>query len=161
MTRARASPSLGKRPRSPVAHISIQGARRFPGLPAPATLRRWTSLALEGDARLTLRFVATPEGRRLNRSYRGKDYATNVLTFDYGAPEGAAVLADIVLCVPVLRREARAQRKPLRAHLAHLLIHGVLHAQGYDHDKESAARVMETREIELLARLGWPNPYAA
>ena len=111
--------------------LAIQGADAFGDLPARSTLRRWIRAALEDDAKLTLRFVKTREGRRLNRDFRGKDDATNVLTFDYARRPG--IEADIVICVPVVRREAQAQRKSLRAHLAHLVIHGTLHAQGFDH----------------------------
>jgi len=141
----------------PDLRLSIQGHTRFKGLPARATLARWIAAALERDGEITLRFVGTVEGRRLNRDYRGKDYATNVLTFDYA--HVPAVHADIVLCVPVLRREAREQHIPPRNHLAHLVVHGVLHAQGHDHDRAGSARKMETREVEILARLGLPDPY--
>lgn len=137
--------------------LSVQGADAFADLPARSTLRRWIVAALERDAQLTLRFVNTREGRRLNREFRGKDYATNVLTFDY--LRGPAIEADIVICVAVVRREARAQSKSLRAHLAHLVIHGALHAQGFEHLRAADARRMEKREIELLARLRIPNPY--
>jgi len=138
--------------------LSLQGADAFGRLPARSTLRRWIVTALERDARLTLRFVNVREGRRLNRDFRGSDCATNVLTFDYA--RRPAIEADIVICVAVARREARAQRKSLRAHLAHLVIHGTLHAQGFDHLRVADARRMEKREIELLARLRIPNPYA-
>lgn len=137
--------------------VSIQGRAGFDGLPARSTLVRWISAALEGDAELALRFVDAAEARRLNREYRGKDYATNVLTFGY--QHAPVVRADIVLCVPVVRREARAQRKDFRDHLAHLVVHGVLHAQGLDHDRAATARTMEAREIRILARLGIDDPY--
>ena len=139
--------------------LSVQGSRAFSDLPARSTLRRWVTAALERDARLTLRFVGAREGRRLNRNFRGKDYATNVLAFDYA--RRPAVEADLVICVPIVRREARAQRKTLRAHLAHLVIHGTLHAQGYDHQRTTDAKRMEQREIALLDALGIPNPYDA
>ena len=139
--------------------LSIQGQDRFDGLPARSTLRRWIGAALEGDAELTLRFVGAAEGRRLNRDFRGKDYATNVLTFDY--QHAPLVRADIVLCVPVVRREAREQRKGFREHLAHLVVHGALHAQGYDHDRAVRARTMEALEIRILAGLGIADPYRA
>jgi probable rRNA maturation factor len=137
--------------------LSVQGQSRFKGLPARATLSRWIGAALERDAEITLRFVGSAEGRRLNRDYRGRDYATNVLTFDYA--QAPAIHADIVLCVPVVRGEARAQGKTLRQHLAHLVVHGVLHAHGYDHDREDRARRMESREVAILADLGLPDPY--
>jgi probable rRNA maturation factor len=141
----------------PELRLSVQGHSRFKGLPARATLARWIATALESDGEITLRFVGAVEGRRLNRDYRGKDYATNVLTFDYA--HAPTVHADIVLCVPVLRREARAQHKPLRDHLAHLVVHGLLHAQGHDHERADRARRMEAREVAILARLGLPDPY--
>jgi probable rRNA maturation factor len=115
-------------------------------------------LALEHDALLTLRLVGAAEGRRLNRDYRGKDYATNVLTFVYD--QAPRLSGDIVLCAPVVAAEARAQRKPLAAHYAHLVVHGVLHLQGYDHERASAARLMEARETEIVTRLGYADPYA-
>ena len=131
------------------------------GLPVRSTLRRWLSRALRRDAAVTVRFVGAAEGRRLNRTFRGKDYATNVLTFAYhGAPGAAPLTGDIALCVPVLRREARAARKTLRAHCAHLVIHGILHLQGFDHGSAKDARVMEALETRLLAGLGYDDPYA-
>jgi len=120
-------------------------------------LRRWVRAALQDDAELTLRLVGRREGRALNLTWRGKDYATNVLTFAYG---GAPLQADIVLCLPVLKSEARAQRKSLRAHLAHLVMHGVLHAQGHDHETDAEARRMEALETRLLARFRIADPYA-
>jgi len=140
----------------PRLHLAIQGERAFAALPSRATLRRWTQLALERDATLVLRFAGTAEARRLNRDFRGKDHATNVLTFDYME---RPVRADIVICVPVVRSEARAQGKTLRDHLAHLVLHGVLHAQGHDHATQDQARKMEGRERRLLARLGISDPY--
>jgi probable rRNA maturation factor len=137
--------------------VSIQGQSRFDGLPARSTLVRWLQAALERDAELTLRFVGAAEARRLNRTFRGKDYATNVLTFDY--QHAPVVRADIVLCVPVVRREAREQRKGFRDHLAHLVVHGVLHAQGHEHDRAADARTMEAREVRVLAGLGIDDPY--
>jgi len=137
--------------------LSIQGQGRFDGLPVRSTLVRWIRAALESDAELTLRFVGAAEARRLNREFRGKDYATNVLTFDYR--HTPVVVADIVLCVPVVRREAREQRKGFREHLAHLVVHGVLHAQGHDHDRAHDAKRMEAREVRILAGLGIDDPY--
>ena len=138
--------------------LSIQGQGRFVGLPARSTLLRWVEAALESDAELTVRFVGAAEARRLNREFRGKDYATNVLTFDY--QHAPVVVADIVLCVPVVRREAREQRKGHREHLAHLVVHGVLHAQGHDHARARDAKRMEAREVRILAGLGIDDPYA-
>jgi probable rRNA maturation factor len=137
--------------------VSIQGQGRFDGLPARSTLLRWIKTALDRDAELTLRFVDAAESRRLNREFRGKDYATNVLTFDYR--HAPVVVADIVLCVPVVRREAREQRKGFREHLAHLVVHGVLHAQGHEHDRARDAKRMEAREVRILAGLGIDDPY--
>ena len=139
--------------------LSIQGQGGFDGLPARTTLRRWIVASLERDAELTVRFVGAAEARKLNRDYRGRDYATNVLTFDYA--HAPVVRADLVLCVPVIRREAREQRKAFRVHLAHLTVHGVLHAQGHEHDSAVDAWTMEAREVEILAGLGIDDPYRA
>jgi probable rRNA maturation factor len=128
------------------------------GLPRPATLRRWATSALERDLTVTLRFVGGREGRALNRRYRGRDHATNVLTFVYD--DGVSLTGDIVLCAPVVEREARAQHKTLVAHYAHLVIHGMLHLQGYDHARDDDAGRMEAREVALLRQLGYGNPYA-
>lgn len=120
---------------------------------------RWLRHALDTDGELTVRIVDAEEGQALNRDYRQKDYATNVLTFDYALEP--VVMADLVLCAPVVAREAAEQGKTLQAHYAHLLVHGALHAQGWDHEtSEEDAEAMEAREIEILARLGYPNPYA-
>ena len=141
--------------------LTVQYAE--PSLRAELTrplLRRWVRSALLAPAELTLRFVDPEEGRSLNREYRGKDYATNVLTFAYpGESEDEPTRADIVLCGEVLRREAAEQNKTLAAHAAHLVIHGVLHAQGYDHEDDAEATEMETLEVEFLAKLGLDNPY--
>lgn len=123
---------------------------------------RWLRHALDADvtgAEITVRVVGEAEGRQLNRDYRHKDYATNVLTFDYAA--APHVTADLVLCAPVVAREAAAQGKPLADHYAHLLVHGALHAQGWDHETSAQdAEAMEAREIAILAALGVPDPYA-
>jgi len=118
---------------------------------------RWLRAALQSDAELTVRIVDAAEGRALNRDYRHKDYATNVLTFDYA--QEPVVNADLVLCAPVVAQEAKAQHKTLEEHYAHLLIHGALHAQGWDHELDEDAQVMELRESEIMARLGFANPY--
>jgi probable rRNA maturation factor len=126
-------------------------------LPRPA-VRRWIGQALARPAEITVRIVGADEGQTLNRQYRAKDYATNVLTFDYAREP--VVLADLVLCGPVIEREAREQGKPLRQHYAHLLVHGTLHAQGWDHETgERDALEMEALEILLLGSLGFANPY--
>jgi probable rRNA maturation factor len=119
---------------------------------------RWIRAALEAPGEITVRIVGADEGRALNRDYRAKDYATNVLTFDYA--RAPVVVADLVLCAPVLQREAREMGIPLVAHYAHLLVHGTLHAQGYDHEDDADARTMEARETALLQALGLADPYA-
>ncbi len=118
---------------------------------------RWIRHALQCDAEITVRIVDAEEGQALNRDYRKKDYATNVLTFDY--TQEPVVTADLVLCAPVVAKEAKEQGKTLQEHYAHLLVHGALHAQGWDHDEEEDAQVMELRESEIMARLGFENPY--
>ena len=122
---------------------------------------KWIRHALQHDAEITVRIVDAAEAQALNRDYRQKDYATNVLTFDYARPPAAPhVQADLVLCAPVVAREAREQGKTLQAHYAHLLVHGTLHAQGWDHETSLAdARAMESLEVEILAGLGFKNPY--
>ncbi len=110
-------------------------------------------------ARVTLRYVAEAEARRLNRDFRGRDYATNVLTFVY-EERGSALAGDIVICAPVVAREARASGRDLEAHHAHLVVHGLLHLQGMDHEREADARRMQARERRILARMGFPDPYA-
>jgi probable rRNA maturation factor len=123
-------------------------------------VRRWVQAALLAPAQLTIRFVDADEARSLNRDYRAKDYATNVLTFAYTENDTSELTqADIILCTDVLQKEADEQNKSLEAHAAHLIVHGVLHAQGYDHEDEEQATEMEQLEIAILAKLGLPNPY--
>jgi probable rRNA maturation factor len=138
--------------------LSVQYAVASRRVPTRAQARRWAQAALDRDARITVRIVGQAEARVLNRNYRGKDYATNVLTFvmrDQPPYEG-----DLALCAPVVAREAREQRKRIDAHYAHLVVHGVLHLQGYDHERAADARVMEARETQVLSELGYPDPYA-
>ena len=144
-------------------------------LPRPL-LRRWVKAALQQDARLTLRFVDEAQGRELNHTYRGKDYATNVLTFAYNDSDEfddlpdevraqlaeqmeRVIEADIIVCGAVLAREAEEQNKTILAHAAHLVVHGILHAQGFDHMDDDEAEMMESLETQILARLGFDNPY--
>ena len=118
---------------------------------------KWIRHALQDDAEITVRIVDADEGQALNRDYRQKDYPTNVLTFDY--TQEPIVTADLVLCAPVVAKEAKEQNKTLEEHYAHLLVHGALHAQGWDHEEDEDAQVMELRESEIMARLGFDNPY--
>ena len=134
-------------------------------------LRRWVQAALEAPAELTIRLVGSAEGRALNRDYRGQDHATNVLTFAYSEDDADMgeqrqepadlTRADLILCTDVLQAEAAAQNKSLLAHAAHLVVHGVMHAQGYDHETVAEAEQMEQRETAIMARLGFADPYLA
>jgi probable rRNA maturation factor len=149
--------------RLPSLSLSLQFGR-FDGVAEHRTalprqkVSRWLRHALDSDGEITVRIVDAEEGQALNRGYRHKDYATNVLTFDYEVEP--VVMADLVLCAPVVAREAAEQGKTLQQHYAHLLVHGALHAQGWDHEtSEADAEEMEAREINILARLGLPNPY--
>jgi probable rRNA maturation factor len=150
--------------RTPKLKLTVQfpAAKAFPqhkaALPR-ATVVAWVKAALFADAELTVRFVDAEEGRTLNRTYRGKDYSTNVLTFAYAESEDDPVTGDLILCCPVVEKEAAEQGKPLAAHYAHLLVHGALHAQGYDHEDEAEAEEMEGIETEILTSLGFPDPY--
>ncbi len=138
------------------------------GIPAANSFRKWVAAALAGrirEADLAIRIVGAREGRALNRHYRGKDYATNVLSFPAelpdGLPEGVRLplLGDLVICAPVVAREAKEQRKPVAAHYAHLTVHGALHLLGWDHEDPREAECMEQLEREILAGLGLPDPY--
>ncbi len=145
--------------------LDLQLATEAGDLPAEAQLRRWVELALRqrtADSELTIRLVGAEEGQELNRTYRHKDYATNVLSFPAEVPDGLLdipLLGDLVICVPVVEREAREQNKALEAHWAHLVIHGCLHLLGYDHIDDEEAEEMEGLERQLLAELGYPDPY--
>jgi probable rRNA maturation factor len=137
---------------------SERGMARHRAVLTRAKVSRWIRHALLRDAELTVRIVDAQEGQALNRDYRHKDYATNVLTFDYAREP--VVLADLVLCAPVVEREAKEQGKTLEEHYAHLLVHGTLHAQGYEHEtNEKDALEMEALEVLLIESLGYRNPY--
>jgi probable rRNA maturation factor len=151
--------SADTRTARPTLSLSIQFADSTDrAVLARHKVARWIRAALESPAEITVRIVGEAEGQTLNREYRAKDYATNVLTFDYSREP--VVVADLVLCAPVLRREARDMGLTLEAHYAHLLVHGTLHAQGYDHERTDDARSMESRETLLLLQLGFDDPYA-
>lgn len=126
-------------------------------LPTRAQLRRWIKAALQRDVAIALRIVDEKEGRELNRKYRGKDHATNVLTFVYD--DTKELTGDIVICAPVVEREAAAQHKDLLGHYAHLAIHAALHLQGYEHENDADAAEMETLETALMLKLRYPDPY--
>ena len=137
---------------------SFAGASAHQAVLTRPRVRRWVAHALDAPAQITVRVVGSAEGRALNAQYRGRDYATNVLTFDY--TRSPVVTADLVLCAPVVAREAREQGKPLVEHYAHLLVHGTLHAQGWDHETHDRdALAMEALEVLLMQSLGLPNPY--
>ena len=140
--------------------LSVQYACHPAGVPLRASLRRWARAALAGGGCVTIRFVDEAEGQALNRDYRGKDYATNVLSFPYESEP--VVCGDLVICSPVVEREAKEQDKSLEAHIAHLIVHGMLHLQGYDHETSKAdARRMENHERAILLALGYADPYSA
>jgi probable rRNA maturation factor len=138
--------------------FTLQVACNAAGIPPRRKLRAWAEAALKHRAQITVRIVGAREGRKLNRTFRHRDYATNVLTFAYH-DDRPPLAGDIVLCAPVVAREARDQAKALDAHYAHLIVHGMLHMQGYDHIARADAAAMEAREIAILARLGYDNPY--
>jgi probable rRNA maturation factor len=145
--------------------LSVQYGVARAGLPADSSLRRWAHAALKGLRRrrvaLGLRIVGDAESALLNGRFRRKSYPTNVLSFPFEAPPGTRsdILGDLVICAPVVQREARVQRKPVNAHWAHMVVHGILHLRGYDHRKRQDAAVMEKKEIRLLKELGYANPY--
>jgi len=147
-----------KNPPPPELSLAVQYGCNDDHLPSRSQVRRWASAAREKPMNVTVRFVGVAEGRALNRDFRGKDYATNVLSFVY--ENGVAATGDLVVCLPVVLREARAQKKPAKAHMAHMIVHGMLHLQGYDHEtgRRDALR-MEAQEREILARFGIPDPY--
>lgn len=149
-------------PTATKSKISIQRASRLANIPNDRTLRKWISAAtntLTKPAELTVRIVNASEARNLNSAFRGKDYATNVLTFVYSEPKANMLQGDIVLCAQVLAREAREQGKSINAHYAHLVTHGVLHLAGFDHEIEKDAKKMEALEAKIVMGLGFLHPY--
>ena len=142
---------------APRLDLTVQFAVSRSGLPAAARFGRWARAALIEPAAVTLRLVDSAEGLTLNSAYRHRHYATNVLTFVY--PDTRPLSGDIVLCIPVIRDEARQQGKSLEAHLAHLTVHGMLHLQGFDHETEEDAELMEGLETEIVCKLGYADPY--
>jgi probable rRNA maturation factor len=137
--------------------LAVQYASVAKHVPTRAQLRRWIKAALQCNVNITLRIVDEPEGRALNKKFRGKDYATNVLTFTYDDAEPMS--GDVVICAPVVEKEAREQRKELLAHYAHLAIHAILHLQGYGHERDADAAEMESRETAIMLKLGYADPY--
>jgi probable rRNA maturation factor len=142
----------------PMLAMDVQYASELAGLPTSAQFKRWARNTIRVDSEITLRIVDEAEGRELNKTYRQKDYATNVLTFPLA--EEPYVMADIVICAPVVAKEAQEQGKTLEAHFAHLTAHGVLHAHGYDHELAAQAQLMESIETQILTKLGYADPYA-
>ncbi|MDP2804383.1 MAG: rRNA maturation RNase YbeY [Gallionellaceae bacterium] len=137
--------------------LSVQYGSTAKNIPTRQQFRRWVKISLEQEVQIALRIVDELEGRALNASYRDKDYATNVLTFVYD--DETPLYADVVICAPVVVREAKEQRKELVAHYAHLTLHAALHLQGYDHEKKRDAELMEARETALMLKLRYPAPY--
>jgi len=139
-------------------NLSLQYVCNREGLPLRADFVRWARAALEGGGQVTIRLVDAEEGQELNREYRSKDYATNVLSFPYEYEP--VIMGDLVICPSVVAREATEQNKPPEAHYAHLTVHGMLHLQGWDHEEDAEAEQMEAEETRILATLGYPDPYA-
>ena len=134
-----------------------QNASEFANIPANAMFKKWAQAALRVESEVTIRIVDEHEARALNSQYRAKDYATNVLTFPI--TEEPILMGDIVICAPVVAAEAIAQNKSIEAHFAHLTVHGMLHLSGFDHETEPQAELMEALEVQILAKLGYANPY--
>ncbi len=145
----------------PELRLAVQIASEAGNLPSRAQVRRWVAAALENNAEITVRIVDAEEAQALNNDYRRKTYIPNVLTFEYGEVAPGVLGGDVVICAPVVVREAREQGKPLKDHYAHMTIHGVLHLQGYDHIVPADADIMETRETAILRRFRIPNPYTS
>lgn len=144
--------------KQPILSMDVQYASELAGLPTATQFKRWARNTIRVDSEITLRIVDEAEGRELNHAYRQKDYATNVLTFPLA--EEPFIMADIVICAPVVAKEAKEQGKTLEAHFAHLTVHGVLHAHGYDHEVAEQAELMESVETQTLTKLGYSDPYA-
>ena len=142
----------------PKLAMAVQYASELSDVPTEASFRKWARNTLRVDTEVTIRIVDEEEGRTLNRDYRGKDYATNVLTFPLA--EDPHLIGDIILCAPVVTREATEQGKTLEAHYAHLTVHGILHLHGYDHETEPEAELMESIETQVVTKLGYAAPYA-
>lgn len=141
----------------PILNLAVQYASTLTGLPSRTKFRQWAKAAIRVDTEVTIRIVDEAESRELNNTYRGKDYATNVLTFPL--TDDPHLMGDIVICAPVVAAEALAQNKPLEAHYAHLTVHGILHLHGYDHEIEAQAELMESLETAIVSKLGYANPY--
>jgi probable rRNA maturation factor len=141
----------------PQLHASIQFATPSQQLPAASQFRKWAKAALRVDTEVSIRIVDEVEGRMLNHTYRHKDYPTNVLTFSL--TEEPYLMGDIIICAPVVEKEAKDQHKDLFAHYAHLTVHGILHLHGYDHETEAQAELMESLETAIVTKLGYANPY--
>ncbi|MEY3884728.1 MAG: hypothetical protein RIS87_503 [Pseudomonadota bacterium] len=141
----------------PKLSIAIQIASNQSNLPTRTQFRKWAKATIRVDTQVTIRIVDEAEGRELNKMYRAKDYATNVLTFPL--TEEPYLMGDIIICAPVVAAEALAQNKPLEAHYAHLTVHGVLHLHGYDHEIEAQAELMESLETAIVCKLGYADPY--
>ena len=146
---------------SPEFSLTVQFASEADALPTRAQIRRWVAAALEHAAEITVRIVDAEEAQALNQDYRDKGYVPNVLTFEYGEISPGVLGGDVVICAPVVEREAREQGKPLQHHYAHMTVHGVLHLQGYDHLEPADADIMESREAVILKRFRIPNPYTS
>jgi probable rRNA maturation factor len=141
----------------PSLRISVQYASNKESLPTKNKFKKWAMAALRVDTEVTIRIVDEDEGRELNNHYRGKDYATNVLTFPL--TEEPSMMRDIIICAPEVEAESQAQNKPLEAHYAHLTVHGVLHLHGYDHETDAQAELMEGLETAIITKLGYASPY--
>jgi probable rRNA maturation factor len=144
--------------------VSIQRASRLANIPSDRLLRKWVNAALAGikaanASEVTLRVVNAAEGRNLNSAFRGKDYPTNILTFVYHEKKSPVLMGDLVVCAPVVAREAKDQHKTLADHYAHLCVHGILHLGGFDHENPRDAKRMESLEVKILSELGVGSPY--